>query len=539
MLSDSRPHLRVSVQSKFDGGTPDFYRTIALKGSPVEVLEAEFPHWTPANPVLLDLPPGTGKTTFVYRVLIPAAVAQGKNLLLVSNRVALSSQQKRSVMQQLNDPKLRLLTDEGIRQEEDFGAVRIITYHRLPALVHDRAAVPWLANLAVVVFDEGHFFAADALFNPDVDYHLRLACERFCHALRIYMTATSWDLLQPLADAEQQFYRFRPFSPRPLFREGYRYTAAPDFSPYALRFFNSLSDLLSPIRQDTQAKWLIFVDSKERGRQFAAELGHLANYVDAEAKGSAAWSEIIATQSFSTQVLVTTSALDNGINILDPDVRHVAVIADNRTALIQMMGRRRIMGGEHITLWVCDLPRAVIASRCRQYEECLSWYERADRCRRQEDHQALAGQLWRANDPNLHTLFRLHNGRVYPNELARHVLQRRVLLYRRILNESTTFRREVQSWLGIDPDAVGALADLWSFYQEHGEQPLDAEQQKVLRNLVNRCYAEAGHSESQPSRTLKLQNRALSHRLEELRLPLTVQSKNGAWLLVKEVEADD
>ena len=79
MLSDSRPHLRVSVQSKFDGGTPDFYRTIALKGSPVEVLEAEFPHWTPANPVLLDLPPGTGKTTFVYRVLIPAAVAQGKN----------------------------------------------------------------------------------------------------------------------------------------------------------------------------------------------------------------------------------------------------------------------------------------------------------------------------------------------------------------------------------------------------------------------------------------------------------------------------
>lgn len=323
MLNTQKNHLVVSVRSPHDDFIPGFFHTFSLppaRSSIPALLQQELPHWTPANPVLLDLPTGAGKTSLIYDAVIPAVMAQGKNLLLVSNRIALSLQQKQKILSLTDNPRLRLLNDEGIRQEEDFGAVRIITYHRLPALVHDRAAIPWLANVAVVVFDEAHYFTADALFNSGTDYHLQLACERFCHAVRIYMTATSWDLLQPLADAEQRFHRFRPFAPRPFFREGYRYTAAPDFSPYALRFFDSLSELLAPIRQDAQAKWLIFVDSKERGRQFASELGHLASYIDAEAKGSATWSEIIATQAFSARVLVTTSALDNGINILDPDV---------------------------------------------------------------------------------------------------------------------------------------------------------------------------------------------------------------------------
>lgn len=203
-----------------------------------------------------------------------------------------------------------------------------------------------------------------------------------------------------------------------------------------------------------------------------------------------------------------------------------------------MMGRRRIMGGERITLWVCDPPRAVIANRCRQYEEWLSWYEQADRCCRLEDHQALAGKLWRANDLNLHSLFRLHNGRVYPNELARHVLQRRVLLYRRILNGSTTFRREVQSWLGIDPDAVGAKAEFLAFYRENGGRPLSEDQQQNLRTLVVQCYAEAGFKESQPSRKELLQARALTNRIREMGLPFSIETRDSAWILVREGNAN-
>lgn len=144
MLADNPCTFKVVVRDRYDDRVPDFYRTIPIRDGPVPIadqLRRELPYWHPANPVLLDLPPGTGKTTFVYNVLIPDALAKGKNLLLVSNRVALSSQQKRAIMQLLDDPKGKLLTDEGIRQTEDFGQVRVITYHRLPPFFAIRTPV--------------------------------------------------------------------------------------------------------------------------------------------------------------------------------------------------------------------------------------------------------------------------------------------------------------------------------------------------------------------------------------------------------------
>lgn len=81
MLSDHSKTLKVRlVCTDSDDYIPEFYRSIPLRSTePIcTQLEKEIPFWTPANPVLLDLPPGTGKTSFVYETLIPTALAQGK-----------------------------------------------------------------------------------------------------------------------------------------------------------------------------------------------------------------------------------------------------------------------------------------------------------------------------------------------------------------------------------------------------------------------------------------------------------------------------
>lgn len=541
MLADNPYTFKVVVRDRYDDRVPDFYRTIPIRDGPVPIadqLRRELPYWHPANPVLLDLPPGTGKTTFVYRGLIPAALARGENLLLVSNRIALSLQQKRAIMDLLDDPRRKLLTDEGIRQTEDFGPVRVITYHRLACLLRNQSAVPWIANLAYVVFDEAHFFAADAMFNADVDYCLRLACERFCRATRVYMTGTSWDILEPLAEAETRFYH------RPLgaewrsFREGVRYTVPFDYSRYNLHFFTELSDLLPVIEERSDEKWIIFVDSKESGRRFCKKLADRAMYLDADSKGSEEWNEVVADKQFPSQVLVTTAALDNGIDIIDPTVKNVAVIADNRTSLIQMIGRKRLAANEHVAIWGCDLPRTVIANRYQKYRSWLAWYDRLDKCVTTDHYQTLAQQLWREEDPALRKLFHLAHGKLFPNELARYVLHRRCLLFSRILSGETTFRREVQKWFGLDPDVTSAVTRLQCFYQEHGERPLHEEQQTALRTLVNACYAENGYMDPQRKRASTLRNRALTHRLAKIGLPYTIEGEKGAWVLSK-TDADE
>lgn len=539
MLSDHSKTLKVRLVCKdSDDYIPEFYRSIPLRSTEAicTQLEKEIPFWTPANPVLLDLPPGTGKTSFVYETLIPAALAQGKNLLLVSNRVALSTQQKRAIMEKLRSPLSRLLTDEGVMQTEDFGPVRVITYHQLPTLAKDEASSAWIANLAFAVFDEAHYFASDSQFNGYVEYHLRLTCERFCHAVRVYMTGTSWDILQPLAEAELKFYHRRTFYAQWMPpREFIRYTFPADFHQYRLHFFSELNDLHNLIEKQPETKWLVFVDSKEWGRSFSQALGNSAAYLDADSKGSDMWNRIVCEKKFESQVLVTTSALDVGIDILDPSVQNIAIMADNRTALLQMAGRRRIQGEELVNLWVCDLSKAALSSRYRRYTAQLRWFERLNQCCRPEHHQVLMEQLWREGDPGLRELFRLKKGRIYGNKLAEHVLRRRCFLFERILRGETTFRREVELWLGLDPDAIGAVAALHRFYAEHGEQALDAVLQEDLRKLVTTCYAEAGHKDPQPARSSRLKALALTNRLHEIGLPYNICTRGNTWTLHKNI----
>ncbi len=230
------------------------------------------------------------------------------------------------------------------------------------------------------------------------------------------MTGTSWDVLRPLAEAEMRFYHRRTFYPQwTLPRECIRYTLPVHSDRYRLHFFHTLEDLSSLIAEQPRAKWMIFVDSKARGRRFAQELSVPTTYLDAESKGSDVWEHIIREKEFSTQVLVTTSALDVGIDIIDPEVQNVAVIADNRTALLQMAGRRRLQAGERIDLWVCDLPKAAVSARLRKYQDWLHWYSRLDACRRPEHHWALAAQLWCQEDPALRVLFRLGKERIFPD----------------------------------------------------------------------------------------------------------------------------
>ena len=539
MLSDKRPPMRVIVRPEHSDHIPAFYNNNPIPDGPVlDCLKSDLPLWQPKNPVMLDLPPGTGKTTFVYDVLLEEALNRGMNLLLVSNRVALSSQQKFAIMERTHDPRKKLLTDEGVRQTEDFGPVRVITYHRLSALLHDKTSIPWITNLAYVVFDEAHFFAADALFNPNTDYYLRLACQRFSNSVRVYMTGTSWDILEPLADAELKYYRHpRTFVPQYVPpREFIRYTRSPDFSSYTLHFFRELSDLTPKILGNSREKWLVFTDSKERGKAFETSLGDKCLYLDADSKSTAEWNTIISAKRFEQQVLVTTSALDNGINIIDSGVKNIAIVADNRTSLIQMMGRKRLGKGEKVNLWVCDLPKRTIAARFQQCDSWLDWYARLDRCVLPDHYLKFGRDIWDERDISLHNLFRPWKGRFYPNNLARHVIVRRYLFFKSILNGHTTFRREVATWLGFNPDDTSGKERLYNFYRNWGDQPLPESLKIELRELVALCYQEAGLNDPHPDRVPAHSNRILTKHLHEAGLPYTVEAEKGVWRLVRTSE---
>ena len=50
---------------------------------------------------------------------------------------------------------------------------------------------------------------------------------------------------------------------------------------------------------------------------------------------------IINNEKFNFKVLITTSVLDNGINLKDSLIKHIVIETCNKTSFIQMLGRIR------------------------------------------------------------------------------------------------------------------------------------------------------------------------------------------------------
>ena len=192
----------------------------------------------------------------------------------------------------------------------------------------------------------------------------------------------------------------------------YYYKMTPDYSSYRLHFFScaakdrvrTLMKCINPLPSEDN-KWLIFVDRKSNGRKLKnalekklgisdpkeSKIAYIdamvksdssedkdsntvndeeepsnnedsANSVEQEPdqaeakcdKNDSAWNKIITEQKFDEYALISTSVIENGVNIIDTNVKNIAIFSTDRTQFIQLLGRKRLQKGEIVDLrvWV-------------------------------------------------------------------------------------------------------------------------------------------------------------------------------------------
>lgn len=532
--------MKVRLVTQYDDRIPDIFTSFRCNTDSIkEALEAEVDYWDCHNPVLVDAPPGKGKTSFVYEVLIPLAIKMRRNILLIANRVTLSIQMKMEIMELIESPLLGRLTDQGIRETDIFGNVAVLSYHSLPRFLQDPGNAQWLEHVVYVVADECHYFTADSAFNDLTGYHLRLITKHFKHAIRIYMTATRWDVLQPLAEAEQAIDYFRErFTHSLAERRFYRYWWPQDYSFVDLHFYKDLEEIEQLIVGNPNEKYMVFVDSRDSGRALADALGkNRATYLDAESKGTKAMSKLLKENHFDTQVLVTTKVLDCGVNCWDEKLHNVVVMSDDRVSMIQMLGRKRRKPGERVSLYVCDMNPKVIAKRYCDGQELLVAqvrYNEAD----EEERRRMAREFWRNDDPRFRRYFSLTDQHgILPNKVAFWALEKKDYFYRKLLSEGLTFREAVCSWLGknLEPDGVPA-DELTAFCEAHLGQELNEEEIVMVRKLIVKTAVAKGYLEPQPTRVATLGQEALNNRLYKVESPYRFEKKR--WVILKEEKCD-
>lgn len=144
-------------------------------------------------------------------------------------------------------------------------------------------------------------------------------------------------------------------------------------------------------KRNRNDKWLVFVSTKKQGTILEKELNNLfpkknisnepdfAAFISASSKmdsgsNSNTYNNIVNKECFDEQVLISTSVLDNGINISDPAVKNIIILNFNRPQFLQMLGRIRTQKESSINLYLNIPPVSDITAQLKTYQLILIDY---------------------------------------------------------------------------------------------------------------------------------------------------------------------
>lgn len=399
-----------------------------LHGTSVqEAIGQEFRKWRPDAPVFIEAPTGTGKTSFIYDHIVPDALSKQQTVLIISNRIALNQQQRDDLKIRFREQAADQISDIPSRLQEYFVGDKIatVTYQGLKKFLEISQwyiESQWYESLRYVVFDEVHFGYSDALFNGNCRIILKESAKCFRNAVRIYMTATPWQISKEVIQNECETLlginhfdiskavnsdappttdplKFGDLYGKAVYKLLY-YRMDADYSDYRLVFigdeldypplppkYKSLSSirpksvraLLSHICNAANSghagdRWMIFVDNKLTGQKIREALSHAqidVVYFDAETKKpKKIWDKMIKEHCFDCDVLITTRVIENGVNFWDKKIRNIVLFTIDRTTFVQELGRKRRLPGEKVNVYAL----VPTTAHLKQLKKSIDWH---------------------------------------------------------------------------------------------------------------------------------------------------------------------
>ncbi|WP_186430059.1 DEAD/DEAH box helicase family protein [Clostridium sp. BSD9I1] len=316
----------------------------------------EYKLWKHGDIVKIQAQTGTGKTFFIKNTLIPYLKSY-ERLIYVCNRTNLKRQLKKDLLFQfgeeipylknknneyeLDDEGNRILDINAIDSITTINNITITSYHSIQSNMLDAEynidKKYQIGSYDYIVLDECHYIFADGAFNNKC----RLAFEALIKNISfssttIFISATMEEIDEPISISINKYWSSR--KPRI-----WNYTTGIDYSYVNTKYFKNLKDLILVIKNDkTNDKWLIFVSNLNDAEAIIEAVGkELCTIIKAGDKNDEV-KNIVNNSKFNAKILITTKAMDNGININDDKVTNIVIMAWDKITFIQMLGRKRI-----------------------------------------------------------------------------------------------------------------------------------------------------------------------------------------------------
>ena len=199
-------------------------------------------------------------------------------------------------------------------------------------------------------------------------------------------------------------------------KEWKSYNIGANYSDYQVFYYRSDAELIEEIEHTPDEKWLIFTMDREYGKDFAGRLNkklgakqavfldsHRTNKaksrkaLESEKLAIQTFNEIKNESRFSCRVLITTTVLDNGVNLHDKQLKNIVLPTHNKTEFIQMIGRKRRAEGDEVKLYIEDTPYRKIVQEQFTMRKRIRYIEKF-----QLLHDTQSGMLYDA-DTNSYT----------------------------------------------------------------------------------------------------------------------------------------
>lgn len=319
------------------------------------------------NVIFLSAPTGTGKSTFALQVFskfIVDSSKKGRVLILVPRKI---------LKEQMERTFIRLFAEE--KEFDHYAAsIKILTYQALEtAILHGEN----VGEFSAVICDEAHYFIEDTLFNP----YTQLSFEWIQHfvskvrGITVFQSATL-DQFRDMLIAKMNLKPVIPLEPPKKKQKGileveayydneyygkyYDYQVEGEPSPVRVKYLTSEEERLEILKKTSKysKKSLCFVGNKARGEELSKELedaGVKTLFITAENKddsGAEAVSGLVQDSKFPSGILIATSVLDVGVNILDKQVSTLILDTCDRTTFLQMAGRIRLKEDQELTIYI-------------------------------------------------------------------------------------------------------------------------------------------------------------------------------------------
>lgn len=328
-----------------------------------DIIGEDYKAWN-RDKIFFDCGTGTGKTSFIMDILLMHALKECKRILYLCNRNKLKAQVDRNLLSYCEgDDDISIYTTTMV----------VMTYQKFERLlVHDETQFDCFSY---IVADECHYFFDDSLFNKYTDISFLYLNDR-AKSTVIFMSATA-KFLKILYNAFGKVL--------------ISYEIPRTYEHVENMFLYMPSKVIMLIQElllrDKHTKIIYFCNSIKLLKKAHKAFGDGAYYLcsEAQVKKDGELNKIINPDcientevengkiTFDKRLLVTTSVIDNGIDIKDRDIRYLILDTKDIGTTIQCVGRKRpIDDNDKYTIFFAQYS---LDSFSAEYEEAEKNYE--------------------------------------------------------------------------------------------------------------------------------------------------------------------